>query len=67
MATNFENFYIDTTLSSFEKIQEIKISSNYVKNFNSNSVEIMKVQLQGYLTATCKLGDMIKVAGIILP
>jgi DNA replication licensing factor MCM7 len=65
--TNSENFYIDTNLSSFEKTQEITIRSDYLKNLDSNSYEIMKIQLQGYLTATCKLGDTIKVAGIILP
>nr|UXY88275.1 minichromosome maintenance component complex 7-like protein [Cryptomonas curvata] len=65
--TNPENFYIDANLNSIEKTQEIKIRSDYLKNIDSNSYEIMKVRLQGYLTATCKLGDIIKVAGIILP
>jgi DNA replication licensing factor MCM7 len=65
--TNSENFYIDTSSSVFEKTQEIKISSNHIKNTNSNIIETIKVRLQGYLTATCKIGDIIKVAGIILP
>ena len=64
---NTENFYLCIKLSLFEQIQELKIRNSSEKNLEYNYSQNLIVRLNGNLTNTCKLGDLIKVAGILLP
>nr|UXY87279.1 minichromosome maintenance component complex 7-like protein [Cryptomonas sp.] len=61
------NLHFDTNLSIFEKIQEIKIETTFEKNYNANEIRVLRIQLNGHLTETCRIGDAIKVGGILLP
>ena len=64
---NFKNFYLCFKLSSFKRIQEIRIKNKSTKNINNDYFQLLVVRLNGYLTETCKIGDIIKIGGILLP
>jgi DNA replicative helicase MCM subunit Mcm2 (Cdc46/Mcm family) len=64
---NANNFYLCLKLSFFEKIQKIKIKSNPMQYINYDYFQNLTIRLTGCLTETCKIGDIIKTAGIILP
>nr|UXY87771.1 minichromosome maintenance component complex 7-like protein [Cryptomonas curvata] len=62
-----KNFFLSLKLSLFEKVQEIKIKNNSTKYTDYDYLQILAVRLNGCLTETCKTGDLIKTAGILLP
>ncbi|AFP65445.1 minichromosome maintenance component complex 7-like protein (nucleomorph) [Chroomonas mesostigmatica CCMP1168] len=62
-----DNLYLDTNLTNFEEFQEIKISQKFGEESIDSPLPTIKIKLFGNLVKPFKIGQRIKIGGILLP
>jgi DNA replication licensing factor MCM7 len=57
------NLFLNTSLTIFEKIQEIKVCDSFLDSFDQN----LKIKIPGNHVRKMKSGEIIKVGGVLIP
>lgn len=57
------NLFLNTSLTIFEKIQEIKVCDSFLDSFDRN----LKIKISGNHTRKMNFGEIIKVGGVLIP
>lgn len=57
------NLFLNTSLTIFEKIQEIKVCDSFLDSFDQN----LKIKISGNHVRKMNFGEIIKVGGVLIP
>lgn len=61
------NLFLNTSLTIFENIQEIKVCDSFLDGFSENFDQNLKIKICGNHMNKMEKGEMIRVAGVLIP